>query len=52
VFGEHYRNYLEPQVVMDEVEALGGTVVHSEEGHGLAVYRDEDPHVCRLVVQW
>jgi SAM-dependent methyltransferase len=52
VFGEHYRNYLEPQVVVDEVEALGGTVVHREEGHGLAVYRDEDPHVSRLVVHW
>jgi SAM-dependent methyltransferase len=52
VFGEHYRNYLEPQLVVDEVEALGGTVVHREEGHGLAVYRDEDPHVSRLVVRW
>lgn len=51
-FGEHYRNYLDPQVVVDEVEQLGGAVVHREEGHGLAVYQGEDPHVSRIVVRW
>jgi SAM-dependent methyltransferase len=51
-FGEHFRNYLDPHVVVEEVEALGGTVVHYEEGHGLAPYRDEDPHVSRIAVQW
>jgi SAM-dependent methyltransferase len=52
VFGEHFRRFLEPSVVVDEVEELGGTVLHREEGHGLAVYGDEDPHVARLVLAW
>lgn len=52
VFGEHFRRFLDPSVVVDEAEQLGGTVVHHEEGHGLAVYGDEDPHVARLVVAW
>lgn len=51
-FGEHFRRFLNPDVVVDEIEARGGHVEHREEGHGLAVYRDEDPHVCRLVVRW
>lgn len=51
-FGEHFRRFLDPDLVVDEVEARGGHVEHREEDHGLAVYRDEDPHVCRLVVGW
>ncbi len=52
VFGEHFRRFLRPSVVVDEAEELGGTVLHREEGHGLAVYGDEDPHVARLVLAW
>lgn len=52
VFGEHFRLYLDGQQVVDELEALGAHIVHHEEGHGLAVYRDEDPHVARLAVRW
>jgi len=52
VFGEHFRLYLDGQQVVDELEALGATIDLHEEGHGLAVYRDEDPHVARLVVRW
>lgn len=52
VFGEHFRRFLSGNDVVDEIEASGGQVEHREEGHGLAVYRDEDPHVCRLVTTW
>lgn len=52
VFGEHFRLLLDGQQVVDELEALGAEVLLHEEGHGLAVYRDEDPHVARLVVRW
>lgn len=52
VFGEHFRLYLDGQQVVDELEALGARLLHHEEGHGLAVYRDEDPHVARLAVRW
>jgi SAM-dependent methyltransferase len=51
-FGEHFRKYLEPDVVVAEIEARGGQVEHREAGHGLAVYKNEDPHVCRLVATW
>ena len=52
VFGEHYRHFLEPGVVVDELEALGAQVLSRDEGHGFAVFGDEDPHVCRLVAGW
>jgi SAM-dependent methyltransferase len=52
VFGEHFRLYLDAQQVVDELEALGAEILHHEEGHGLAVYGEEDPHVARLVARW
>jgi SAM-dependent methyltransferase len=51
-FGEHFRKYLDPDTVIAEIEARGGHVEHREDGHGLAVYKNEDPHVCRLVARW
>lgn len=52
VFEEHHRRYLHPDEVVAELKRHGGAVVHREEGHGLAPYLSEDPHICRLVVQW
>ncbi|MPZ01077.1 MAG: class I SAM-dependent methyltransferase [Actinophytocola sp.] len=52
VFGEHFRKFLDPDAVVDEIEARGGHIEYREEDHGLAVYKNEDPHVCRLVVRW
>ena len=52
VFGEHFRSYPEPEAVVTALEAAGAAIVHHEEGHGMAVYKDEDPHVCRLVAAW
>jgi SAM-dependent methyltransferase len=51
-FGEHFRRYLDPDTVMAEIEAWGGQLEHRETGHGLARYKHEDPHVCRLVATW
>lgn len=51
-FGEHFRRFLAGKVVVEEIESYGGEVENREEGRGLAVYRDEDPHVCRLVARW
>lgn len=50
-FGEHYRNFVPPQVARSELESYGFRVEHCEEGHGLAPFRDEDPRVCRIVAR-
>jgi hypothetical protein len=53
LFGEdHFRIYLDPSDVANEIEERGGRVTHSEAGHGLAVYKTEDPHVARIVASW
>lgn len=53
VFGDdHYRVYLDPDIVVREIEERAGTIVHTEAGHGLAVYKTEDPHVARIVARW
>jgi len=52
VFGEHFRSYPEPEEVVAELEAAGASIVDHHQGHGMAVYKNEDPHVCRLVARW
>ncbi|MDQ4086199.1 MAG: class I SAM-dependent methyltransferase [Actinomycetota bacterium] len=49
---QHDRRYLDPQEVAVELKRHGGVVVHREEGRGLAPFGPEDPHICRMVVQW
>ena len=51
-FGEHYRQFVAPEVVAAEIKAKGGRVEHQEVGTGLAVYKEEDPLVCRMVAAW
>jgi SAM-dependent methyltransferase len=51
-FGEHYRHFVPPEVVAAEIAAEGGRVEHQQVGTGLAVYKHEDPPVCRLVAAW
>lgn len=52
VFGQHARRYLRPEAVVAEIEAAGGQVLSRIEGTGLATFRTEDPHVCRIVATW
>jgi SAM-dependent methyltransferase len=51
-FGEHSRNPLDPAAVTAQIEGYGGRVEHQETGRGLAVYKNDDPYVCRMVVRW
>ena len=52
-FGEdHFRTYVDPDLVVAEVEERGGAVTHLATGTGMAVYKTEDPHVARLVARW
>jgi len=50
VFGEHFRHYLEPQQVTDELEIRGLRVLELVEGRGLAPHGEEDPLVARIRV--
>jgi hypothetical protein len=50
VFGEHYRRFLPPYQVVDEVTALGLRAIEVVEGRGMAVYGQEDPWVARIRV--
>ncbi len=50
-FGKHFRCFVDPDVVVAELRTYGFAVEHRENGHGLAVYRTEDPRVCRIVAK-
>lgn len=50
-FGEHFRQFVRPEVVCSELEAYGFELEHCEEGHGLAVHHNEDPRVCRIIAR-
>ncbi|KAA1421070.1 class I SAM-dependent methyltransferase [Nocardioides humilatus] len=52
VFQQVGRRYLDPATVVAEIEAAGGRVLHQESGTGLAPFKTEDPHVCRIVATW
>nr|MBA3233591.1 methyltransferase domain-containing protein [Propionibacteriales bacterium] len=47
-YGEHFRQFVQPAVVIAELEHHGFEIEHCENGHGLAVHKDEDPRVCRI----
>ena len=51
-FGPHFRRHLHPDRVVAEAAARGGRVVHREAGRGLSPLGAEDPHLCRLILEW
>ena len=51
-FPNQKRVFLDPDEVQRAIEARAGRVVHREAGTGLAPFKDEDPHVCRIVAMW
>jgi SAM-dependent methyltransferase len=51
-FGRHFRKYVSPAQVAAEIARYGGHVEFQHEGYGLAVYKNEDPLVCRMVISW
>lgn len=48
----HPWRLLDPEQVVTDVEAAGGRVLTRIEDRGLTRMREEDPHLCRLVVRW
>jgi SAM-dependent methyltransferase len=51
-FGEHYRQHLNPDRIAEEIERMGGQIEDRVDGYGLAVYKNEDPYVSRMVATW
>jgi SAM-dependent methyltransferase len=50
-FGEHFRQFVQPEVVTAELAGYGFRIEHCEDRYGLAVHRNEDPRVCRIVAK-
>lgn len=51
-FGRHFRRFLSPEAVAAEARAAGGRVVHTEAGRSMSPFENEDPHLCRMIVEW
>lgn len=51
-FTDGWRGFLNPDDVVAEASTHGAREVERLVGVGLASFHDEDPHVCRLVLEW
>jgi SAM-dependent methyltransferase len=48
----HARYLLTSDEVATELASRGATIVEQVEGFGLAPFENEDPYMCRMVVEW
>lgn len=49
----HYRRFIDADALLAELESTRGAVrEHHETGFGLSVYAGEDPHLCRMLLQF
>jgi SAM-dependent methyltransferase len=51
-FGEHFRQFLNPASMASEAAAQGLRVVDEVQGRGLAPLENEDPHLCRMTLEY
>jgi hypothetical protein len=52
VYGEHSRRYIDEKAFAAKLTGTWGfDVEHLEAGRGLAPYRDEDPHLARIIAR-
>jgi SAM-dependent methyltransferase len=51
-FAQRRHTFLATRAAAEGAERFGGQVVYEESGTGRARFGEEDPHVCRMVVQW
>ena len=47
----HYRRYLDYEETIKKIEDLGLTIVYKIESQGLAIYKDDDPMLIRIVAK-
>ena len=48
---DHYRRFIVPEELEQELEGLGFDIVHFEEGQGFSVYKGDDPVLLRVVAR-
>jgi len=48
-FPDHFRRYLDPSAVVADAELRGFKVREIHQGYGLAKYKNEDPHLARII---
>tara|TARA_Y100000287_G_C14124826_1_gene306771 strand:+ start:131 stop:754 length:624 start_codon:yes stop_codon:yes gene_type:complete len=51
IFKNHYRNFLNPIKIINIFKKEKIKNIYSVNGHGLAIFNDEDPHVSRQIFQ-
>ena len=51
IFKNHYRNFLNPIKIINIFKKEKMKNIYSINGHGLAFFNDEDPHVSRQIFQ-
>ena len=51
-FAERRHHFLRPRLVAAAAERAGGRVIYQEVAQGWARFEQEDPYVCRMVVEW
>jgi tellurite methyltransferase len=50
-FSDHYRRFLIMEELIEELKSVGFSLLYSLQSKGLAVYKDDDPEVMRVIVQ-
>lgn len=48
-FTDHYRRYMDKDIFISKLENLGFEIIYCIESNGLAVYKDEDPKIVRII---
>lgn len=48
-FPDHFRRFLDPTAVVADAEGRGFRVRKIQKGYGLAIYKNENPHLARII---
>ena len=50
-FTDHYRRYMDLKSIISKLEKRGFSIIYKIESDGLAVYKDDDPVVIRIIAK-
>ena len=50
-FTDHYRRYVDKDILINKLKKIGFQIIYEIESKGLAVYKDEDPYVVRIIAK-